>query len=78
VLTQNTWFAVGIHLGWNFTERTVYGAAASGTAPSYSLFRGSLSGDSGDPVSQSRTLTSTGRDAIPFATTSSRLGPVSI
>jgi membrane protease YdiL (CAAX protease family) len=43
-LTRNPWFAVGIHLGWNHTEGSIYGAAVSGTAPVHSLLRGSLSG----------------------------------
>jgi membrane protease YdiL (CAAX protease family) len=43
-LTHNLWFAVGIHLGWNFAEGNIYGAAVSGTAPAHTLMRVSLSG----------------------------------
>jgi uncharacterized protein len=43
-LTRNLWLAVGIHLGWNFAEGSIYGAAVSGTAPAHTLLRGSLTG----------------------------------
>ena len=43
-LTRNLWLAVGIHLGWNFTEGSIYGAAVSGTASTHTLLRGSLTG----------------------------------
>jgi membrane protease YdiL (CAAX protease family) len=44
VLTHNLWLAVGIHLGWNFAEGSIYGAAVSGTAPVHTLLRTSLIG----------------------------------
>jgi membrane protease YdiL (CAAX protease family) len=43
-LTRNLWFAVGIHLGWNFAEGNIYGAAVSGTASVHTFLRVSLSG----------------------------------
>ena len=43
-LTHNLWLAVGIHLGWNFAEGSIYGAAVSGTAPIHTLMRTSLTG----------------------------------
>jgi CAAX protease family protein len=43
-LTRNLWLAVGIHLGWNFAEGSIYGAAVSGTTPAHTLLRGSLTG----------------------------------
>jgi uncharacterized protein len=30
--TRNLWFPIGIHIGWNFTEGGVFGAAVSGMA----------------------------------------------
>jgi membrane protease YdiL (CAAX protease family) len=44
VLTRNIWLAVGIHLGWNFTEGSFYGAAVSGTTPTHTYLRTTLSG----------------------------------
>ena len=43
-LTRNLWLAVGIHLGWNFAEGSIYGAAVSGTAPAHTFLRVSLTG----------------------------------
>jgi membrane protease YdiL (CAAX protease family) len=43
-LTRNLWLAVGIHLGWNFTEGNIYGAAVSGTAPGHTILRAALTG----------------------------------
>jgi len=43
-LTHNLWLAIGIHMSWNFTEGSLFGAAVSGGAPTHSLVRASLSG----------------------------------
>jgi membrane protease YdiL (CAAX protease family) len=43
-LTRNLWFAVGIHLGWNFTEGTVFGGAVSGDDVPHSLIHSTLTG----------------------------------
>ncbi len=43
-LTHNLWLAIGIHMAWNFTEGSIYGAAVSGGAPAPSLVRATLSG----------------------------------
>jgi hypothetical protein len=43
-LTHNLWLAVGIHMSWNFTEGSLFGAAVSGGSQSHSLVRASLSG----------------------------------
>jgi hypothetical protein len=44
VLTRNLWFAIGIHLGWNFAEGALFGARVSGGAASHALIRTSISG----------------------------------
>jgi membrane protease YdiL (CAAX protease family) len=44
VLTRNIWFAVGIHMSWNFTEGYVFGAYNSGLRDPHSLLRTTLSG----------------------------------
>jgi hypothetical protein len=36
-LTRNLWLAVGIHMGWNFTEGSIFGAEVSGTKEAHSL-----------------------------------------
>ncbi len=33
VLTRRLWFAVGLHLAWNFTQGGIFGVAVSGTTP---------------------------------------------
>ncbi len=33
VLTRRLWFAIGLHLAWNFTQGGIFGVAVSGTAP---------------------------------------------
>ena len=43
-LTRNLWLAVGIHMGWNFTEGYVFGANDSGLRDPHSLLRTTLSG----------------------------------
>ena len=43
-LTRNLWLAVGIHMGWNFTEGSIFGAEVSGTKEAYSLLRAPLTG----------------------------------
>jgi hypothetical protein len=43
-LTRNLWFAIGIHMAWNFTEGDVFGAQVSGGAGSHSLFKFALTG----------------------------------
>jgi membrane protease YdiL (CAAX protease family) len=43
-LTHNLWLAIGIHMAWNFTEGSVFGAAVSGGAQSQSLVRSVISG----------------------------------
>ena len=43
-LTHNLWLAIGIHMGWNFAEGSLFGASVSGGAPEPSLFRATLSG----------------------------------
>ncbi len=43
-VTRNLWFAIGIHMAWNFTEGDVYGAQVSGGTASHSLFKIWLAG----------------------------------
>jgi membrane protease YdiL (CAAX protease family) len=43
-LTRNLWFAIGIHMAWNFTEGDVFGAQVSGGTGSHSLYRFTLTG----------------------------------
>jgi membrane protease YdiL (CAAX protease family) len=42
--TQRLWVPIGLHVGWNFTESSVFGMAVSGNSVSGGLIRGSLSG----------------------------------
>jgi uncharacterized protein len=42
--TRNLWFAIGIHIGWNFTEGGVFGAAVSGGGGGKGLFAMPLKG----------------------------------
>ena len=44
VLTRNLWFAIGIHLGWNFTEGGVFGVSVSGFSAGKGVFAVALSG----------------------------------
>jgi len=41
--TRQLWLAIGLHIGWNFFEGTIYGFPVSGT-PSFSLIRTSITG----------------------------------
>ena len=42
--TQRLWLPIGLHIGWNFTEGSVFSMSISGMAKSAGLFQGSLSG----------------------------------
>ena len=42
--TQRLWVPIGLHIGWNFTEGSIFSMAVSGNTMSAGLFRGSLSG----------------------------------
>src|SRR5271165_2379806 len=44
VVTGHLWFAIGLHIGWNFTESSVFGMSVSGNAANSGLVRGSLTG----------------------------------
>jgi membrane protease YdiL (CAAX protease family) len=43
MLTRRLWLPIGIHVGWNFTQGGVFGAAVSGSAAS-GLLHGTLTG----------------------------------
>jgi uncharacterized protein len=43
-LTQRLGLPIGLHLGWNFTEASIFGMSVSGGAKKGSLIAGSLSG----------------------------------
>jgi uncharacterized protein len=43
-LTQRLWLPIGIHLGWNFAEGSIFGMAVSGGTNRESLIAGSLHG----------------------------------
>jgi len=43
-LTRNLWLAVGIHMGWNFTEGSIFGAEVSGSGEAHSLLSAPLTG----------------------------------
>jgi uncharacterized protein len=42
--TQRLWLPIGLHVGWNFTEGSLFGMTLSGTTMTEGLLRGSLSG----------------------------------
>ena len=42
--TRNLWLPIGIHIGWNFTEGGVFGAAVSGNGAGRGIFDVPLSG----------------------------------
>jgi uncharacterized protein len=42
--TRNLWLPIGIHIGWNFTEGGIFGAAVSGGAGGKGLFNMPLKG----------------------------------
>ena len=67
VLTRNLWFVIGIHLGWNFTEGSLFGAKVSGGAASHALMRTSISGPdliSGGGFGPEASLVSVGLSAV--------------
>jgi hypothetical protein len=43
-LTRNLWLSIGMHLGWNIAEGSLFGAQVSGYAQGPSILRTSLSG----------------------------------
>jgi membrane protease YdiL (CAAX protease family) len=44
VLTQSLWLPIGLHLGWNFAEGSIFGMSVSGGAKKTSLITGELHG----------------------------------
>ncbi len=42
--TQRLWLPIGLHLGWNFTEGSIFGMSVSGSSSKGSLLTGSLHG----------------------------------
>jgi membrane protease YdiL (CAAX protease family) len=42
--TNRLWLPIGLHLGWNFAEGSIFGTAVSGTNVSGALLRGELHG----------------------------------
>lgn len=42
--TGRLWLAIGIHIGWNFTQGSIFGVPVSGIQATPSLFRGTISG----------------------------------
>jgi membrane protease YdiL (CAAX protease family) len=42
--TRNLWFPIGIHIGWNFTEGGVFGAAVSGSGGGHGIVNMPLHG----------------------------------
>ncbi len=42
--TQRLWLPIGLHIGWNFTEGSVFGMSVSGTSKATGLLQGSLAG----------------------------------
>jgi hypothetical protein len=44
VVTGRLWLPIGLHLGWNFAEGSVFGTAVSGHDVGPSLIRGTLNG----------------------------------
>ncbi|HEX8810831.1 MAG TPA: CPBP family intramembrane glutamic endopeptidase [Terracidiphilus sp.] len=42
--TDHLWLPVGMHIGWNFTEGSVFGMSVSGNAADSGWLRGSLTG----------------------------------
>ena len=43
-LTQRLWLPIGLHLGWNFAEGSIFGMSVSGGAAKPGLLQGTLSG----------------------------------
>jgi len=42
--TQRLWLPIGLHVGWNFTEGSVFGMSISGGSASAGMLQGSLAG----------------------------------
>jgi len=42
--TQRLWVPIGLHIGWNFAEGSIFSMSVSGNTLKEGLFRGSLSG----------------------------------
>jgi membrane protease YdiL (CAAX protease family) len=42
--TQRLWLPIALHIGWNFTEGSIFSMSVSGTGTREGLLRGSLSG----------------------------------
>jgi membrane protease YdiL (CAAX protease family) len=42
--TQSLWVPIGLHIGWNFTEGSIFGMSVSGNSVHVGLIQGSLSG----------------------------------
>lgn len=43
-VTRSLWFPIGIHIGWNFTEGSIFGVSVSGHAATPGVLHGTLSG----------------------------------
>jgi membrane protease YdiL (CAAX protease family) len=43
-VTTRLWLPIGLHMGWNFSEGTIFGMSVSGTGASVGWLRGSLNG----------------------------------
>jgi membrane protease YdiL (CAAX protease family) len=43
-VTRRLWLPIGLHIGWNFTEGSIFGMSVSGNGTDPGLVRGSLSG----------------------------------
>jgi len=43
-LTRNLWLVIGVHLGWNFAEGSLFGAQVSGADAAHSVLRTTLAG----------------------------------
>lgn len=43
-LTRNLWLVIGVHLGWNFAEGSLFGAQVSGSDASHTVLRTTLAG----------------------------------
>jgi len=43
-VTRNLWFAIGIHMGWNYAQGNIFGGFVSGTEVPHSLIKTTLTG----------------------------------
>lgn len=43
-VTRNLWFAIGIHMGWNYAQGNIFGGFVSGTDVPHSLLKTTLTG----------------------------------